>query len=261
MYSTVPRAVQMSVFVVRAFIRMRTALAGTREFAHKLAKPERRIGGHDASIRTLFDAIRQLMTPPDKPRRSIGFWVEEAWPRYADPKRVRTKGVRRGVGCYQRCVPYGVPGIERCLPNSRNDTGSGDGLISRDEAGFPRKSLSHQDPVMHLGNLGQRLKPEDGYQSERDDTEVGGGPDTVDELWNISPYPSTFDDENNLGEDDDRDDDSCPTGNRLCEGMSSQGSQAQRGSQVPDQAVGVGDVCSQRRGPLRGSVRTCLSRR
>lgn len=114
---------------------------------------------------------------------------------------------------------------------------------------------------MHLGNLGQCLKPEDGYQSERDDTEVGGGPDAVDELWNISPYPSTFDDENNLGEDDDRDDDSCPTGSRLCEGMSSQGSQARWGSQVPDKAVGVGDVCSQRRGPLRGNIRTCLSRR
>lgn len=54
---------------------------------------------------------------------------------------------------------------------------------------------------------------------------VGGGPDAVDELWNINPYSSTFDDENNLGENDDRDDDSCPIGNRLCEGMSSPGSQ------------------------------------
>ncbi len=90
---------------------------------------------------------------------------------------------------------------------------------------------------------------------------VGGGPDAVDELWNINPYSSTFDDENNLGENDDRDDDSCPIGNRLCEGMSSPGSQARWGSQVPDQAVGVGDVCSQRRGPLRGSSRTCFSKR
>lgn len=77
-----PRTVQMSVFVVRAFIRMRTALVGTREFAHKLAELERRIGGHDESIRTLFDAIRHLMTPPEKARRSIGFRVEEARPAY-----------------------------------------------------------------------------------------------------------------------------------------------------------------------------------
>lgn len=84
-----PRAVQMSVFVVRAFIRMRTALAGTRELAHKLAELERRIGGHDESIQTLFDAIRALMTPPEKAPRSIGFRVEEARPAY------RTRRLRR----------------------------------------------------------------------------------------------------------------------------------------------------------------------
>ncbi len=46
-----PRAVQMSVFVVCAFVRMRTALAGTRELARKLAELERRIGGCDESGR------------------------------------------------------------------------------------------------------------------------------------------------------------------------------------------------------------------
>ncbi|MGH2404061.1 MAG: hypothetical protein ACRDGN_06280, partial [bacterium] len=80
-----------SVFVVRAFIRMRTALAGTRELARKLAELERRIGGHDESIRTLFDAIRRLMAPPEKARRSIGFRVEEEQLGY----RVRWP-VRRG---------------------------------------------------------------------------------------------------------------------------------------------------------------------
>ena len=149
----------------------------------------------------------------------------------------------------------------RCLPNSGNDSGVGNGLVPRDQARFPREGLSHQDPIMHLGNLGQRLKPKDDCQSERDDTEVGGGPDVADELWNTDPYSFTFNNENKLGEDDDRDDDSCPTGNRLCEGMSSLWSQARRGTQIPDQAVGVGDVCSQRRGPLRGSIRSCLSKR
>ena len=65
----------------------------------------------------------------------------------------------------------------------------------------------------------------------------------------------------NLGHNNDRDDDSCSASNRFREGMSGKGSQASRGSQVPDQAVGVGDVRSQRRGPLRESIRTCLSRR
>ncbi|MGB4782580.1 MAG: hypothetical protein WBH61_11210 [Candidatus Methylomirabilis sp.] len=85
-----PRTVQMSVFVVRAFIRMRTALAGTRELAHKLAELEQRIGGYDESIRTLFDAIRQLMAEPDRPRRRIGFRVEEARPAYRVRRLRRT---------------------------------------------------------------------------------------------------------------------------------------------------------------------------
>lgn len=161
----------------------------------------------------------------------------------------------------RRYLPYGVPRIGRCLPNGGDDSRVGNGLISRDEAGFPSKGLSHQNPVMHLRYFGQRLKPEDSCQSKRDNTEITGGPDLANKLWNISPYSSAFDNENNLGEDDDRDDDSGPTGNRLCESMSSQGSQTRWGSQVPDQAVGVGDVCRQRRGPLRGSSRTCLSRR
>ncbi len=77
-----PRAVQMSVFVVRAFIRMRTALASTRELARKLAELERRIGGYDESIRTLFDAIRQLMAPSEPRPKRIGFRVEEKGPTY-----------------------------------------------------------------------------------------------------------------------------------------------------------------------------------
>ncbi len=62
----------------------------------------------------------------------------------------------------RRYLPYGVPRIGRCLPNGGDDSGVGNDLISRDEAGFPRESLSHQDPVMHFWNLGQYLKPEDG---------------------------------------------------------------------------------------------------
>jgi len=89
-----PRAVQMSVFVVRAFVRMRTAFAGTRELVRKLAELERRIGGYDESIRTLFDAIRQLMAPPEKARRSIGFRVEEAGPLYR-LRRPRRRGRSR----------------------------------------------------------------------------------------------------------------------------------------------------------------------
>lgn len=68
-----PRAVQMSVYVVRAFVQLRTLFTGHKELADQLAKLERRVGTHDKQIQTVFEAIRQLMTPPDPPRRKIGF--------------------------------------------------------------------------------------------------------------------------------------------------------------------------------------------
>lgn len=58
------RAVEVSVFVVRAFVRMRRMLAAHRELARKLGELERRMTKHDASIAALFDAIRQLMRLP-----------------------------------------------------------------------------------------------------------------------------------------------------------------------------------------------------
>lgn len=68
-----PRAVQMSVLVVRAFVRMRQVLATHKELATKLAELERKVVGHDGHIRSLFEAIRQLMNAPASPGRRIGF--------------------------------------------------------------------------------------------------------------------------------------------------------------------------------------------
>ena len=68
------RAVHASVYVVRAFVRLRQVLATHRDLAEKLAELERRIGTHDWAIRELMTAIRQLMEPPpDKPKERIGF--------------------------------------------------------------------------------------------------------------------------------------------------------------------------------------------
>ena len=72
-----PRAVQVNIAIMRVFVRLRETLALHKELAHKLAELERKIEGHDASIRTLFDAIHHLTTPPEKPRRKIGFHVKE----------------------------------------------------------------------------------------------------------------------------------------------------------------------------------------
>jgi phage regulator Rha-like protein len=67
------RAVEMSIFVVRAFVRMRETLAMNQQIVAKLAEIERRLGDHDAEIEDLVQAIRELMTPPPPDRRRIGF--------------------------------------------------------------------------------------------------------------------------------------------------------------------------------------------
>lgn len=77
-----PQAVQMSLFVVRAFVQMREALAGHRELAHKLAELERklteRLDEHERAILRLLDEMKQLVEPPEPPRKRIGFGVAES---------------------------------------------------------------------------------------------------------------------------------------------------------------------------------------
>jgi len=68
-----PRAVQVNIAIMRVFVRLRETLALHKDLAYRLTQLERKIEGQDASIRTLFDAIRQLMAPPAKPQREIGF--------------------------------------------------------------------------------------------------------------------------------------------------------------------------------------------
>jgi len=72
-----PRAVEMSVYVVRAFVRLRSILAAHKELAAKVAELETRLGTHDKQIIAIVEAIKQLMAPPAKSRkRKIGFLRE-----------------------------------------------------------------------------------------------------------------------------------------------------------------------------------------
>ena len=67
------RAVQMSVFVVRAFVRLRELLATNRQLAAKIYELESRLDTHDSNIQDLIYAIRKLITPRVAPRKRIGF--------------------------------------------------------------------------------------------------------------------------------------------------------------------------------------------
>ena len=69
-----PRAIEVSVFVVRAFVQLREVIAGHKELARKIARLERKLGDHDEQIMVLIEAIKQLMDPTPPPRaRQIGF--------------------------------------------------------------------------------------------------------------------------------------------------------------------------------------------
>jgi hypothetical protein len=84
------RAVQVNVAIMRAFVGLRRLLATNEVLACKLAELERHLEGHDQAIKSLFEAIRALMAPPEKPRGEIGFHVKED----GVPYRVKRKPAR-----------------------------------------------------------------------------------------------------------------------------------------------------------------------
>jgi hypothetical protein len=77
------RAVEVNIEIMRVFVRLREMMATHKELAFKLVELEERLEGHDEQIQNIFEAIRQLMTPPERERKKIGFEVKEAAARYA----------------------------------------------------------------------------------------------------------------------------------------------------------------------------------
>jgi phage regulator Rha-like protein len=75
------RAVEMSVFVVRAFVRLREMLATNRRLAGKIDELENRLDTHDSTIQDVIEVIKELMTPEDPPRKRIGFQLPAGWAR------------------------------------------------------------------------------------------------------------------------------------------------------------------------------------
>lgn len=74
------RAVQANIEIMRTYVRLREILATHKDLAKKLEELEQK---YDENFRVVFEAIRQLMTPPDPPKRRIGFGVEEPKARYS----------------------------------------------------------------------------------------------------------------------------------------------------------------------------------
>jgi hypothetical protein len=72
-------AAQMSIFVIRAFLRLRERIAANDSIAKHLAEIDSRLLHHDAALRELYRKILPLLQPPpDPPRRRIGFHVDDA---------------------------------------------------------------------------------------------------------------------------------------------------------------------------------------
>ena len=81
-----PRAIEASVFVVRAFVKLREMLATHKELERKLITLEQK---YDEQFSVVFEAIRQLMIPPDKKQRKIGFEIKEPKTRYTKKKKAK----------------------------------------------------------------------------------------------------------------------------------------------------------------------------
>ena len=76
------RAAQMNVAVMRAFVRLRQILSSNKELSRRLDELENK---YDMQFKAVFDAIRELMSPPEKPRKRIGFTAKEKPAKYLSP--------------------------------------------------------------------------------------------------------------------------------------------------------------------------------
>jgi hypothetical protein len=77
-----PRAVRANIEIMRAFVYAKTRERWRSVARTKLEELERKVLGHDRDIVRLFEALRDLMAPPEKPRRKIGFRTDESGARF-----------------------------------------------------------------------------------------------------------------------------------------------------------------------------------
>lgn len=70
------QAVKVNIEIMRAFVRLREILSANKDFAQRLEALERKFNSHDYQLKAVFDAIKQMMKEPEKPKRKIGFLEE-----------------------------------------------------------------------------------------------------------------------------------------------------------------------------------------
>ncbi|MDR0467084.1 MAG: ORF6N domain-containing protein [Deltaproteobacteria bacterium] len=67
------RAIQVNIAIIRAFVWLRRAVPAYKELAAKVAELENAVGRHDDAIKTIVQALQQMIVPPDDKQRKIGF--------------------------------------------------------------------------------------------------------------------------------------------------------------------------------------------
>jgi hypothetical protein len=78
------RAIDVNIEIMRTFVKLRELIASNKELAGKLAELEKK---YDAQFKVVFDAIRQIIYSPEKPKREIGFRVKEAVAKYSTKRK------------------------------------------------------------------------------------------------------------------------------------------------------------------------------
>jgi len=99
------RAVQVNIEIMRAFVRLRRMLSVHKDLEHKLATLEQK---YDEQFKLVFDAIRALMAPPEKPRKKIGFEVKEGRATYRKKAKINKQESKLEFTPCQRRVLHGL---------------------------------------------------------------------------------------------------------------------------------------------------------
>ena len=86
------RAIEVNIAIMRAFVQLRKTISSHDKLARKFVELERHLESHDEQIQAIFEAIRQLMSPPAKSSKKIGFVVKEKQATYGRREIKRKKG-------------------------------------------------------------------------------------------------------------------------------------------------------------------------